>query len=367
MDRAEDGSTPAIQDVDAPAPERVMVSTDSSATEPVIALDAMGGDHMPQAAVEGAIQAHLSGARVVLVGDERVLGPELKRLGGVDIEIQHASDVISMDENAADVRRRRDSSVMVGMRLVKDGRADACVSMGHSGATMAAALLVLGRLEGVDRPAILANVPKKEGFVALLDAGANADCRPDWLRQFALMGSAYVERVWGVEAPKVGLMSIGEEPHKGNELVREAHELLQGADGLRFYGNVEGRDLFSGVVDVVVTDGFTGNVILKLAEGEARAIFGWVRDELMHDLRSKVGAMLAKPALKRVADRLDPAEYGAQPLLGVAGYAFIGHGSADARAVTSAVRTARQAVLSSALEHLQEALSLTAPEADPPL
>ncbi|MFA5595897.1 MAG: phosphate acyltransferase PlsX [Trueperaceae bacterium] len=337
-------------------PERVVVGTDPAAHEPVIALDAMGGDNMPRAAVEGAIKAHLAGAKVVLVGDENVLKPELANLGGVDLEIVHASDVISMDEHATDVRRRRDSSVMVGMRLVKDGRADACVSMGHSGATMAAALLVLGRLSGVDRPAILANIPKADGFVALLDAGANADCRPEWLRQFALMGSAYVERVWGVERPKVGLMSIGEEPHKGNELVREAHGLLVATGGLNFHGNVEGRDLFSGLVDVVVTDGFTGNVILKLAEGEARTLFGWVRDALMSDLRSKVGGLLVKPALRRVAERMDPAEYGAQPLLGVDGYAFIGHGSADARAVASAVRTARQAVRSGALGHLRNAL-----------
>jgi len=331
----------------------------------VIALDAMGGDNMPRAAVEGAVQAHLAGARVILVGDEPTLKAELARLGGVDLEIQHASDVISMDDHAADVRRRRDSSVMVGMRLVKDGRADACVSMGHSGASMAAALLVLGRIPGVDRPAILTNVPKSGGFSALLDAGANTDCRPDWLRQFALLGSAYVERVWGVKDPKVGLMSIGEEPHKGNELVREAHVLLQGERGLNFYGNIEGRDLFSGVVDVVVTDGFTGNVILKLAEGEARTLFGWVREALVSDLRSKVGALLVKPALRRVADRMDPAEYGAQPLLGVNGYAFIGHGSADARAVASAVRTARQAVRADALAHLRAALETMAAPADP--
>lgn len=346
------------------AAERVVVGSDPAAGDPVIALDAMGGDNMPRAAVEGAIQAHLAGARVVLVGDETVLRPELERLGGVELDIQHASDVISMDEHAADVRRRRDSSVMVGMRMVKDGRAHACVSMGHSGATMASALLVLGRIPGVDRPAILANVPKEGGFVALLDAGANADCKPDWLRQFALLGSAYVERVWGVKKPKVGLMSIGEEPHKGNELVRQAHELLARTSGLEFYGNIEGRDLFSGVVDVVVTDGFTGNVILKLAEGEARTLFGWVRDALMSDLRSKLGALLVKPALRCVAARMDPAEYGAQPLLGVGGYAFIGHGSADARAVASAVRTARQAVRSGALEHLRAALEVTAAPED---
>ena len=323
----------------------------------VIALDAMGGENMPQAAVEGAIKAHLAGTRVVLVGDEGVLKPELARLGGLELEIVHASDVISMDEHATDVRRRRDSSVMVGMRLVKEGRAHACVSLGHSGATMAAALLVLGRIPGVDRPAILANVPTSNGYVALLDAGANADCRPEWLQQFALLGSAYVERVWGVQRPKVGLMSIGEEPHKGNELTRAAHVLLAETSNLEFYGNIEGRDLFSGVVDVVVTDGFTGNVILKLAEGEARAIFGWVRAALERDLRSKIGGLLARPALRRLGARMDPAEYGAQPLLGVNGYAFIGHGSADARAVASAIRTAQGAVRSNALEQLVTALA----------
>lgn len=338
------------------AQDGVVLSTKPAAGEVVIALDAMGGEHMPHAAVEGAITAHLGGARVVLVGDERVIRPELQRLGGVDLEIVNATDVISMDEHAADVRRRRDSSVMVGMRLVKEGRAHACVSMGHSGATMAAALLVLGRLPGVDRPAILANVPKSEGFAALLDVGANADCRPAWLQQFALMGSAYVQHVWGVPDPKVGLMSIGEEPHKGNELTREAHELLAVTRGINFYGNVEGRDLFGGLVDVVVTDGFTGNVMLKLAEGEAKALFGWVREALQSDFRSKLGGLLARPALRRIAARMDPAEYGAQPLLGVNGYAFIGHGSADARAVTSAVRTARQAVKAGAVERMITAL-----------
>lgn len=340
-----------------PAQDGVVLTTNRTESQVVIALDAMGGEHMPQAAVEGAINAHLAGARVILVGDETVLKPELRRLGGVDLDIVHASDVISMDEHAADVRRRRDSSVMVGMRLVKEGRAHACVSMGHSGATMAAALLVLGRLEGLDRPAILANVPKTEGFVGLLDVGANADCRPAWLQQFALMGSAYVQHVWGVSNPKVGLMSIGEEPHKGNELTREAHVLLAATEGINFFGNVEGRDLFSGVVDVVVTDGFTGNVILKLAEGEARTLFGWVRDALQSDLRSKIGGLLAKPALKRIATRMDPAEYGAQPLLGVNGYAFIGHGSADARAVASAVRTARRAVQANAVQRMATALA----------
>ncbi len=327
-----------------------------------IAVDAMGGDAMPRAAVEGAIAAHLAGHKVVLVGDEQQLAPLLTSFG-VELDTVHASDVIGMDEHATDVRRRRDSSVMIAMRLVKEGRASACVSMGHSGATMAAALLVLGRLPGVERPAILASLPRADGFVALLDAGANADCRPSFLRQFALMGSAYVESVWGTVQPRVGLMSIGEEPHKGNELTREAHKLLAATGGINFIGNVEGRDVFSDAADVVVTDGFTGNVILKLAEGEAKTLFGWIKDALGADLRSQLGGMLARPALKRLAARIDPAEYGAQPLLGVAGYAFIGHGSADARAVTSAVRTAAQAVAAKALESLTVSLAVAPPPA----
>ncbi len=327
---------------------------------PRVALDAMGGDAMPAAALDGAAAAAREGLEPVLVGDEAVLRPALEERG-VRLEIVHAPDVITMDDHAADVRRRKDSSVVVAMRLVKDGRADAAVSMGHSGATMAAALLVLGRLPGVDRPAILANVPTGAGFAALLDVGANADARPAYLQQFAVLGSAYVRSVWGLEDPSVGLLSIGEEPHKGNELTRAAHELLAATPGINFHGNVEGRDLLEGITDVVVTDGFTGNVVLKLAEGEARVLFGWLREALGSSLRARLGGLLARPALRGVAARLDPSEYGAQPLLGVDGYAFIGHGSSDARAVTSALRTASRAVEASALQRTKEGLaSLTA-------
>ncbi len=324
-----------------------------------IALDAMGGEHMPAAAIDGAVAAQRAGAQVVLVGDEPTLRGELSSRGA-SFEIVHAPDVISMDDNAADVRRRKDSSIVVATRLVKDGQAAAVVSMGHSGATMAAALLVLGRLKGVDRPAILANVPTKDGFAALLDAGANADAKPAHLQQYAVLGSAFVSSVWGRSNPSVGLMSIGEEPHKGNELTRAAHELLAGTPGLNFYGNVEGRDVFSGTTDVIVTDGFTGNVMLKLAEGEARELFSWVRDALRSDLRSRLGGLLARPALRRVAQRLNPSEYGAQPLLGVEGYAFIGHGSADAEAVTNAVKTANRALEARAIERTKEALAALA-------
>jgi len=320
---------------------------------------------MPDAAVAGALAAAAEGLNVVLVGDEAALRPAVGGASGV--EVVHAPDVISMDDHAADVRRRRDSSVMVAMRLVKEGAADAAVSMGHSGATMAAALLVLGRLPGVDRPAILANVPTSRGFSALLDVGANADARPQYLQQFAVLGSAFVASVWGRPDPTVGLVSIGEEPHKGNELTRAAHEVLAATPGIRFYGNVEGRDLLKGTTDVVVTDGFTGNVMLKLAEGEARELFSWVKEALASSPMARLGGLLARRALREVARRMDPSEYGAQPLLGVDGYAFIGHGSSDAKAVTSALRTATRAVRSGALERTKEALSrLTGPGASQP-
>lgn len=321
-----------------------------------VALDAMGGERMPEAAVVGALAAQRLGHPVVLVGDEARLREELRRHGG-ELPVVHAPDVIGMDEHATDVRRRKGASVMVAMRLVKEGKAAACVSMGHSGATMAAATFELGRVPGVDRAAILAALPTAKGATALIDAGANVDCKPHYLQQFAVMGSAYVRTAWNVAEPTVGLISNGEEPGKGNELTRAAHELLRATSGIRFAGNVEGRDLFTGAVDVVVTDGFTGNVILKQAEGEAKAIFSWVKEALGSGFGARLGGLLVRPALRGLAKRLDPSEYGAQPLLGVKGYAFIGHGSADAKAVTSAVVTARKALAASAIERLTVAMT----------
>jgi phosphate acyltransferase len=321
----------------------LMSDADTDRRQLPIALDAMGGDHMPEAAVEGALRAVAAGERVVLVGDEA----RLRRMvaeRGAELPVVHAADVIAMHDQATDVRRRKDSSIAVATRMVKAGDASAVVSMGHSGATMAAALLLLGRLPGVERPAILANVPTKDGFTALIDAGANADSRAAWLQQFAIMGSVYARAFYDKPDPTVGLMSIGEEEGKGNELVLEAHALLKRTPGIRFHGNVEGRDLLAGTTDVVVADGFTGNVMLKLAEGEAKVLFGLVRDALRSSWRAKLGGLLVRPALRRVAERLDPGTYGAQPLLGVDGYAFIGHGSADARAVRNALATARRMV-----------------------
>ncbi|HEX7004376.1 MAG TPA: phosphate acyltransferase PlsX [Trueperaceae bacterium] len=330
-----------------------------------IALDAMGGDNMPAAAVEGALVAAQGGVEAVLVGDESRLKAELARLGG-DLDIVHAPDAIGMEEHATDVRRRKQSSVMLAMSLVKEGEASACVSMGHSGATMAAALLVLGRLPGVERPAIAASIPTRRGVSVLLDAGANADSRPVHLQQFAVMGSVFCRALLGIAQPRVGLMSIGEEAEKGNELTRQAHELLAVTSAIDFYGNVEGRDLLKGTTDVVVTDGFTGNVVLKLAEGEARELFSWVREALLGSgPLVKLGAALVKPALRKVANRLDPAEYGAQPLLGVRGNAFIGHGSSDARAVASALRTAARAVRQDLTGRIAEGMAQVAEAGTP--
>lgn len=318
---------------------------------------------MPQAALEGAAAAAQAGIPVVLVGDEAQLKPGLAQLGA-NVDVAHAPDHIRMEEQATDVRRRKESSIMVATALVKSGEASAVVSMGHSGATMAAALLGLGRIRGVERPAIVANVPTSRGVSALLDVGANADNRPAHLQQFAVMGTAYAKAMLGISNPTVGLMSIGEEEQKGNELTREAHELLAGTPGINFHGNVEGRDVLKGTTDIIVTDGFTGNVILKLAEGEARELFRWIRDALTSSgPLVKVGAGLVRPALKQVAAKLDPAEYGAQPLLGVRSNAFIGHGSSDARAVTSALKTAARSVEQGLAERISRALEEAAVEA----
>jgi glycerol-3-phosphate acyltransferase PlsX len=251
-----------------------------------------------------------------------------------------------MEDHAADVRRRRESSVMRAMRLVKDGEASACVSVGHSGATMAAALFVLGRLKGVERPAILANIPTQRGSRPLSTPGqrrlpphASATVRGAW-------GAPTRASLYGLSEPSVGLISIGEEAEKGNELTREAHKLLQTTPGIQFFGNVEGRDLLRGTTDVVVADGFTGNVMLKLAEAKRRSSSAGSATRSPAGVSlPRLGAALVKPALRGIAARLDPSEYGAQPLLGVGGYAFIGHGSSDARAVEeNALKTAQRAV-----------------------
>jgi len=327
-----------------------------------VALDAMGGDHGAPPNVEGAVAAARAGVPVILVGDRVKLHAELGRHAGsasLPIEVVEATDVIGMDEHASDVRSRTQASINVASRLVKEGRASAVVSMGHSGATMASALLTLGRIKGVERPAILTHLPAKGGFTTLLDAGANADVKASYYAQWARLASVFLKVVEDRENPTVGLLSIGEEDHKGSALVLEAHGLLRALHGrgVNFHGNVEGRDIFRNTTDIVVTDGFTGNVVLKLAEGEAKVLFGWVKEALQSGLKSKIGGLLVRGSLRGLAERMDPSTYGASLLIGVRGLAFIGHGSADARAVKNALLRAARAHEANLIPRLEAAFT----------
>jgi glycerol-3-phosphate acyltransferase PlsX len=335
-----------------------------SAASPAVAVDAMGGDHAPEALVEGSLAAlrEERDLRVILVGPSERLNPLVSQVGdlGGRLTLEESEEAIPMGAHPAQsVRSQPRSSVVVAVRMLGSGRADACFSAGHSGATMAAALLQLRRLPGVTRPAIGTVFPSRSGSTLLVDAGAQVDCRPEWLAQFAQLGSEYAERVLGVEQPRVGLLSNGEETSKGNALVQAAHELI-GQLGLRYLGPVEGTDLVSGKVDVVVADGFVGNVALKTAEGIADAIIAALRQEATSNLRSRLGAFLLLPGLRRLRQRLDWSQVGGAPLLGVGGLVFIGHGRSDARAVTSAIRVAATAVRAGLAEVWQSAT-------DPPL
>jgi glycerol-3-phosphate acyltransferase PlsX len=325
----------------------------------VVALDGMGGDFAPQATVAGALRAAASGVEVALVGDSQVLGAELNRIGAVPerLRIVHAPDVIEMDAPAAtEARRRRESSIYVATEMVQRGAAQAVVSMGNTGAAMAVGLLVLGRLKGVERPALGAVLPAPGGPTLVLDVGANADARPAHLVQFARLGSAYMHSVYGIAEPRIGLLSIGEEASKGSSLIVESNERLQAESGLRFSGNVEGRDLLAGTVDVVVTDGFTGNVAIKLMEGTVSMMFEQMRLVARQSLRARAGGALLLPALRGMRTRFDYRQYGGVPLLGVQGGVFIGHGRSDAEAVANAVRTAAAVMEQGLVEALSGAI-----------
>jgi glycerol-3-phosphate acyltransferase PlsX len=323
-----------------------------------IVLDAMGSDTYPAPEVEAALIAQQEfGEAPILVGDE----PRLRALlagRGADIEIVHAPDVFQMSDHISPGSLRKvQNSMGAGMDLVKDGKADAFVSAGNTGGQMAIALARLGRLRGVKRPALTVFFPVKGGRCAVLDVGANAECKPEYLLQFALLGSVYAEQILGVKNPRIGLLSNGEEAGKGNELVRTTYPLLE-ASGLNFIGNVEGKELFGGAADVVVTDGFTGNVLMKSAEAVAKLITDRLREEIMATPLTKIGGALARPAFRGLRKELDPAEVGAAPLLGINGLIFVAHGRSDARALVSAIRLARQsasvnllASMSSAIEH----------------
>src|SRR5437868_8047392 len=313
----------------------------------VIAVDAMGSDRAPKPEVEGAIQAaRHHDVHVLLVGREDQVRTELAHhplATHLPIEIVHASEVISMHEKAAHaVRTKRDSSMRVGLRLVREGRAQGFVSAGNTGAAMATAKMVLGALPGVDRPALAAVFPTALGTAAILvDVGANVDCKPQNLEQFAIMGEIYFRSIFGTERPRVGLLSIGHEESKGNELTRQAYQLLRQL-AINFIGNVEGRDIYNGEADVLVCDGFVGNVALKTSEGVVELVREALKDSLKATITRQVGALLSRKAFVEFKKRLDYSEYGGAPLLGLKGVCIVSHGSSNANAIKNAVRVASE-------------------------
>jgi glycerol-3-phosphate acyltransferase PlsX len=318
-----------------------------------IVLDAMGGDHAPEVAVAGAVDAAREfGVTVIMVGQEDVVRQELAKhdATGLDLPVVNATQVVDMHDKPSEVvRGKPDSSMHVGMKLVKDGQADAFVTCGNTGGALAVALFQLGRIKGegqrrIHRPTLATVFPTRQGVCFFADTGANTEWKPVYLQQFAVMGSVYAENVLGIPNPRVGLVSIGEEEGKGNVQVKEAYDLIKTTPGLNFIGNVEGKDIPAGVADVVITDGFTGNVVLKLAEGVAKLIMDTMREEITSRTLAKVGALLARPALQAVGKRLDYAEYGGGVLLGLNHICIIGHGRSNARAVRSAIKVAMEAV-----------------------
>ena len=312
-----------------------------------IALDAMGGDNAPQSNVEGAVlfaKEYKTG--VYLVGDENILREELKKAGGegLPIEIVHAPEIIGMDEPPSiAVRKKRNSSMYIAAKLVREGKAQAFVSAGNTGAAMAVSKFVVGAAEGIERPGIAVAFPTKKGKpTVLIDVGANVDCKPKHLVYFAVMGHTYIKEILKItDNPKIGILSIGEEEGKGNELVKDTYPLLK-ATNLNFVGNAEGRDIFTGDFDVIVCDGFVGNVVLKTSESLGTIIVEMIKEEVKKSLITKIGALLMLPALKRFKKKADFAEYGGAPLLGTKGTCIITHGRADAKAIKNALKVASE-------------------------
>jgi len=333
----------------------------------VVAVDAMGGDNAPRVEVEGAVAAARKfGISIILVGESNSLQSELGKhsVEGLDIRIQHASEVVGMSDSASDaVRKKKDSSIRVAFNLIKNGEASAVVSAGNSGATMAAGMFVLKRIGGIDRPAIATIVPNLNDQTLVLDVGGNVDCKPQHLAQFALMGEVYCRSVLGKERPRVGLLSNGEEEKKGNELSREAHKLLRTAP-FNYVGYVEGRDIYNGKADVVVCDGFVGNVVLKVSEGLVEAVGTMLKKEMTSRFLAKIGFLLARPAFKAFKKKVDYAEYGGAPLLGIDGVGMICHGGSNPKAIMNAINMACEAVASKTNDKLVAQLEKIEIQAD---
>lgn len=305
-----------------------------------LAVDAMGGDFGPEVNIPGSLAAaRETGAKIILVGDEAAIKEELGRHPHADVELEivHTTQIAGMADKPSDVlRRKKDSSIQVAFRLVRDGQAHGVVTAGNSGAALACGMFILGRINGVDRPALATIMPTLKNPVVLIDVGANAECKPYNLVQFGLMAEVLAKHVLDIPNPKVGILSIGEEEGKGNTLTKEAYALLK-SSSLNFIGNVEGRDVFKGETDVIVCDGFTGNVALKLSEGLGSALASMLKTELRKSIWSRLGTLLALPAFKRFGKKIDYAEYGGAPILGLNGIAMVCHGASNARAITTAL------------------------------
>ncbi len=325
-----------------------------------IVVDAMGGDYAPKVVVEGSIAAVKEyGARVILVGDEAKIKPLLQKAkySGDSIEVVHASETIEMCESAAlSVRRKRNSSIVVGLSLLKEGKADAFFSAGNTGAVVCAATLELRLLPGVERPGIAIVTPTLKGIALIIDVGANIDPKPNQLLQYGIMADVYSRNILNKTNPSVGLLNIGEEEIKGTEFMRQTHELLQKSH-LNFIGNVEGKDIFSGKCDIIVCDGFVGNVALKVSESAAEAMQVFLKRHLLSNIWGKIGLLFLLPSLKRFKKDIDYAEYGGAPLLGVDGVVIIGHGRSNVRAIKNAIRVAKEEVERKFNEKVLEAIS----------
>lgn len=323
-----------------------------------IAVDAMGGDYAPQAVVAGAVHAARDlGVGIILVGIEDVIHAELKKhhaIKSLPIEVKNATEVVDMLDSPATVfRRKKDSSIRVAVNLVKNGDAVAVISAGHTGAAMATSLLVLGPIEGVERPAIAVTMPTLRGKTVLLDAGANVDSKPQHLLQFAIMGEVFAKYVFRNPNPVVGLLSIGEEETKGNELTRETFKLLT-ETSLNFAGNIEGKDMMAGKADVVVCDGFTGNIVLKISEAVADTIGRILKENIGDNMIQRLGYAMMRPAFRTLKRRVDYAEYGGAPLLGINGISIISHGRSSDRAIKNAIRVAADFAKTEVNRHIQE-------------
>jgi glycerol-3-phosphate acyltransferase PlsX len=331
-----------------------------------IVVDAMGGDFGPRVTVEGAVKAAEDyNLEVMLVGVEDLIKKEFDRLHGskARVTIIDAPEPIGSGEGAFSFRKKKKSSILVGAQLVKDRHADAFVSMGNTAAVVVISKKILGALSGVDRPALALLVPTPKGLTLLIDVGANANCLPHHLEQFAFMGRIFMENVLSLKDPRIGLMSIGEESTKGNELIRAAYERIE-ASPLNFIGNVEGKDIFSGKADVIVSDGFTGNVALKASEGMVETLFSMVRHEVMKNILARIGFFLMNRNLRKIHKKMDYSEHGGAHLLGIDGVCIIGHGRSNPHAVKNAVRVAKEFVRNRVKERIQQELGGAAPAAN---